>query len=120
MKKLLAVFALVCLCLWGVFVFGDDQKQTELSGWVSDSHCGAEHIKPGGKDCVEKCIRGGASVGHPEWKPQARVFVDEADKKVWNVTNQDSLKGYEGDHVKIQAHVLTDPADSIEVVDVAK
>jgi hypothetical protein len=94
----------------------DDVK---LMGWVSDSNCGADHTKPGGKDCVEKCIKGGADIGHPEWKPQDRVFVEETEKKVWLLTNPDSLKGYEGDHVSISAKIQNDQK-SLEVIEVKK
>jgi hypothetical protein len=97
------------------FVVSNDE--VSLTGWVSDSACGTDHMKPGGKDCVKKCIKGGADIGHPEWKPQARVFVDEKEKKVWTLTNLDSLKGYEGDHVTISAKIQEDQK-SLEVVEV--
>jgi hypothetical protein len=72
-----------------------------ISGWVSDSGCGADHTKPGGASCVRKCIAGGASIGHPEWKPQKMVLVDDADRSVWIVDNPAALKGNEGHRVRI-------------------
>ena len=63
------VFLLVC----GLVVLGSvSGQQTDASrpGWISDESCGTQHTKPGRADCVQKCWRGGASVGHPEWKPQ--------------------------------------------------
>ena len=82
-----------------------NQKNVSLTGWVSDEHCGAQHTKPGGAGCIRKCIKGGADVGHPEWKPQRMVFVSEADKKVWVVENPETLKGREGQKVKIRGRI---------------
>lgn len=98
---------------------GGESETLQITGWVSDSNCGAEHTKTGGKDCVEKCIRGGAHIGHPEWKPQARVFVDDKDKKVHIVKNQDALKGYEGEHVRISAKHEKDQ-DGLEITEVSR
>ena len=120
MKSVILVFVVSILLFCCSFLIRAEENQTEFLGWVSDSACGAEHIKAGGKDCVEKCIRGGESIGHPEWKPQARVFVDEKDKKVWKLMNEDSMKGYEGDHVRIQARVQTDPPDTLDVIEVSR
>src|SRR5438876_9236934 len=67
------VFLLVC----GLVVLGSvSGQQTDASrpGWISDESCGTQHTKPGRADCVQKCWRGGASVGHPEWKPQRAVL----------------------------------------------
>ncbi len=105
------------LMLCSVLAFANDE--VNFTGWVSDSECGAEHTKPGGKDCVEKCIKGGADVGHPEWKPQARVFVEESNKKVWTLINPDSLKGYEGDRVIVSARIQNDQK-SLDVLKVRK
>jgi len=48
--------------------------------WVSDQACGAKHTEPGHADCIPKCARGGAAIGHPEWKPQPLVLVKESDR----------------------------------------
>jgi hypothetical protein len=74
-----------------------------LTGWVSDESCGAAHVKPGKESCVEKCLRGGASVGHPEWAPQRMVLVSEDGKTIWIVENPDALKGLAGQHVAVDA-----------------
>ncbi len=65
---------------------------TKINGWVSDSMCGAKHTGTG-KDCVIKCIKGGA----------APVFVDEAKKAVWTIDNPDAVKAFYGDHVTVTA-----------------
>ena len=72
-----------------------EDKPANVMGWVSDEACGAAHTKPGREDCVRKCLRGGASVGHPEWKAQRMVFVADPDGQIWIVENPEALKGHE-------------------------
>jgi len=64
---------------------------TKVTGWISDSMCGAKHAGTGA-DCVKKCIEGGL-------KP---VFVDDK-KQVWSIDNPDSVKDFYGDHVTVSA-----------------
>ncbi|HYY70713.1 MAG TPA: hypothetical protein VE734_13370 [Terriglobales bacterium] len=45
------------------------------------------------------------------------TFVSDKDQKSWNVENPDTLKGHEGQHVTVKAHVYTDK-DSIHVMEV--
>ena len=75
------------------------QKDTSRAGWISDEACGAKHTKAGGADCVQKCWRGGASVGHPEWKPQRAVFVADADEGIWIVENPEGVANFPATHV---------------------
>jgi hypothetical protein len=77
------------------------QLEHSRSGWISDESCGTEHAKPGRAGCVQKCWRGGASVGHPEWKPQRAVFVADDDQAVWIVENPDAVKDYPAAHVVV-------------------
>jgi hypothetical protein len=88
----------------GIMVLGSlaaHQKTESRSGWISDEACGAKHTKAGGADCVQKCWRGGASVGHPEWKPQQAVFVADGDQGIWTVENKDAVKEFAGAHVVV-------------------
>src|SRR5713226_2687761 len=73
--------------------------------WVSDQACGAKHSEPGHADCIRKCNRGGAAVGHPEWKPQPLVLVHESDRSVWIVDNPSSLSGLEGQRVRADVEI---------------
>jgi len=59
------IFVLVC-GLAAVGPVSAQQKSASQAGWISDESCGDQHAKPGRADCVKKCWRGGASVGHPE------------------------------------------------------
>ncbi len=100
MKKI--SFAVIALLLLQVAIAdGAKNKSITATGWVSDESCGALHTKPGGEDCVLKCLRGGAHVGHPEWKPQRMVFVADDGQKFWVIVNPKALKGLEGKHVTI-------------------
>jgi len=104
-KTLLAVG--ICLMLYVAIAAGDKNKSITVTGWVSDEACGAAHTKPGREDCVRKCLKGGADIGHPEWKPQRMVFVTDTGQKIWVVENPEALKGHEGHHLKITGQVDT-------------
>jgi hypothetical protein len=65
---------------------------TQITGYISDSMCGAKHAGSGAA-CVKKCIEGGM-------KP---VFVDDAKKQVWSIDNPDAVKNFYGDHVTVMA-----------------
>jgi len=78
------------------------------TGWISDDACGAEHAKSGKPGCVEKCWRGGAAVGHPEWKPQRAVFVADDTKTIWIVDNADAVKRFPAAHVRVSGKFDTE------------
>jgi hypothetical protein len=101
MGRIVFVFLLVC-CLVMFGSLSAQQKNPSRAGWISDEACGAQHTKPGGADCVQKCWRGGASVGHPEWKPRRAVFVADEDHAIWTVENPDAVKNFPGAHVMLE------------------
>jgi len=79
---------------------------SKITGWISDSMCGAKHAGSGA-DCVKKCIEGGL-------KP---VFVDSK-KQVWSIDNPDSVKDFYGGHVT--ATVVADAANkSVHIESIA-
>jgi hypothetical protein len=45
------------------------------------------------------------------------TFVSDKDKKSWDVANPEALKGHEGHHVEVSAHVYADK-DQIHVMSV--
>ena len=45
------------------------------------------------------------------------TFVNDADQKSWDVMNPETLKGHEGHHVQVSAHVYEDKS-SIHVMSV--
>ena len=92
----------VFLLVFGPVALGSVSAQprnASRAGWISDEGCGAKHTKPGGADCVQKCWRGGASVGHPEWKPQRAVFVADEDRTIWIVGNPEAVTNFPAAHV---------------------
>ena len=84
-------------------VGGAGPKSVVMSGIVSDESCGAAHLKPGNEQCVGKCLRGGASVGHPEWLPQRMVLVSRDGGPILFVANPGALKAYAGKEVTVRA-----------------
>jgi hypothetical protein len=97
-RRIIFVFLFVC-GLVALRSLTAQQKDTSRAGWISDEACGAKHTKAGGADCVQKCWRGGASVGHPEWKPQRAVFVADADEGIWIVENPKAVANFPATHV---------------------
>ena len=96
--RMVFVFLVVC----GLLALGSvsaRRADASRAGWISDESCGAQHTKPGRADCVQKCWRGGASVGHPEWKPQRAVFVADDDQGIWIVENPESVRNFPATHV---------------------
>ncbi len=83
------------LALGSMTMFGTAQNATThaLTGYISDSKCGAMHMD-NGIGCVKQCIENG---NHP-------VFVD-AQKKVWAIENPEIVKDAYGDNVKVEATV---------------
>lgn len=118
--KLIKVRVLVALALCVAFLPASvgfaEEKPSTVTGWVSDEACGTQHTKGGGADCVRKCMRGGASVGHPEWKPQRMVFVADPNAEIWIVENPEALKGHEGDHITLTGQ-LDPKAKTVRVAD---
>ena len=91
MKKILATLTLTLAMAVAVMAA---PKEGSWTGYVSDAKCGAKVDAA----CAKKCADAG----------EARVFVNDSDKSVLKVANQDSLKGHEGHHVKVQGSVEGD------------
>jgi hypothetical protein len=78
-------------------------KSVVITAVVSDESCGASHLKAGNEQCVVKCLRGGASVGHPEWKPQRMVLVTRDGRSILFVANPERLSDRAGQEVTVRA-----------------
>jgi hypothetical protein len=104
MKRVLSLAA-AALVLSPLAVIAADS--TQISGWISDSMCGAKHAGSGAA-CVKKCIEGGM-------KP---VFVDDARKEVWSIDNPDAVKNFYGDHVTVKA-TADESAKSVHIDSIA-
>ena len=100
MKKLVLLCAALCLvllCISTVWAADD-----AVSGWVSDTKCGAKGTSEKHAACTKKCIAAGAKM----------ALVTDSDQKVLTVENPDSLAGHEGHHVSMKGAVS---GDSIKV-----
>src|SRR5208337_2212607 len=69
------------------------------TGYISDSQCGAKGANDKHADCAAKCVKEhGAKY----------VFVNDADKKVYAIDNQDKVAAHAGHHVTVTGSVEGD------------
>ena len=87
MKKLCVVVALM-FALTALALASGSGKTGTWSGWIGDAKCGAK-VDPA---CAKKCIEGG----------EKAVFVNDNDKTVYPIANQDAVKGHAGHHVEVK------------------
>ena len=66
-------------------------KSKSISGWISDEKCAAKGTSADHADCAKKCEEAGKKL----------VVVADKGHTVYQVDNQDALKGHEGHHVKV-------------------
>ena len=85
-------------------------KLETVTGVVSDESCAKDATKAADAECVKKCAEGG----------KALVVVNDKDQSVWTVKNPEELKGHEGHHVKLSAHVYPDNSLHIMKVSMVK
>jgi sugar lactone lactonase YvrE len=86
--KLRFVTVLTFLLSIGTLAFAADT----MTGYISDSHCGAKGAKAGHEECATKCVKEhGAKY----------VFVNDADHKVYAIDNQDKVAAHAGHHVTV-------------------
>jgi triosephosphate isomerase len=63
------------------------------TGWISDSQCGAKGANAQAGECTTKCVKEhGAKY----------VFVNDADKKVYAIDDQDKVAAHAGHHVVVK------------------
>lgn len=104
-SKSLASMTLV-LCS-AAFAFAADSTMT---GYISDSHCGAKGAKAGHEECATKCVKEhGAKY----------VFVNDSDHKVYAIDAQDKVAEHAGHHVVVKGTVEGDNL-KLASIDMAK
>lgn len=70
-----------------------------LTGWISDSQCGAKGANAKAGECTTKCVKEhGAKY----------VFVNDGDKKVYAIDAQDQVAAHAGHHVRVKGNVEGD------------
>ena len=87
MKKLFAVVLLVFLV--SMLAVAAGSKASTMTGWISDAKCGAKVDAA----CAKKCVDAG----------EKAVFVNDKDKSVHPIANQDAVKAHAGHHVEVDA-----------------
>jgi hypothetical protein len=105
--KIKLTFGLAAGLCWAAIAFGGDVTWT---GYISDSHCGAQGGSEKHAHCAANCVKeNGASY----------VFVNDGDRKVFRVDNQDKVAAHIGQHVTVKGTV---DGDTLKVasIDTAK
>ncbi len=107
MKKLVVLLVpVLAFCMLAVASSSKDKgKNGTWSGWISDERCGAKFDSA----CAKKCVDAG----------QKAVFVDEKDKAVYAVANQDAVKSHAGHHVQVKG-TLANNTLTVSSVDMLK
>jgi hypothetical protein len=101
------VASLTLLLCSAAFAFAADSTMT---GYISDSHCGAKGAKEGHAECAIKCVKEhGAKY----------VFVNDADHKVYAIDAQDKVAAHAGHHVTVKGTVEGDDL-KLDSIDMAK
>jgi hypothetical protein len=81
---------------------------SSMTGWISDSQCGAKGANAKARECTIKCVKEhGAKY----------VFVNDADHKVYAIDAQDKVADHAGHHVTVKGTVEGDSIklDAIEM-----
>ena len=76
------------------------------TGWISDSQCGVKGANAKAGECTTKCVKEhGAKY----------VFVNDADKKVYAIDDQDKVAAHAGHHVTVKG---TASGDAIKLASI--
>ena len=95
MKAKFTLVTALALCV-AAFTFATDGTWT---GYISDSQCGVKGANEKHADCAAKCVKEhGAKY----------VFVNDADKKVYAIDDQDKVAAHAGHHVTVTGSVSGD------------
>jgi hypothetical protein len=92
MKVKFAAGLALSLCT-AVLTLGADGS---LTGYISDSACGAKGANEKHADCATKCVKE---------KGAKYVFVNDADHKVYVIDAQDKVAAHAGHHVTVKGTV---------------
>lgn len=97
MKKSVIAFAFSFVLMSGA----------EMTGWISDDMCGKTNANATAESraCAEKCIKGGS----------AAVFVNDADGKVYKITDTKKAATLTKNKVKVNGNVK---GDTIEIASI--
>jgi hypothetical protein len=91
MKTRFAIAISMVLVASALAVAGD----ASMTGYITDSKCGAKAAHAGAEECTAKCVKEGAKL----------VFVNDTDKKVYAISDQDKVAAHAGHHVAVKGSV---------------
>jgi hypothetical protein len=93
---------LVVALVLALSVFALSAMAEEMKGYISDSKCGAKHVKDHNAKCVEGCVKGGASA---VFVTGGKVYkVDDASKVAEHLGHEVTITGaIDGDTVKVES-----------------
>jgi Protein of unknown function (DUF5818) len=94
MRTRFAVAMMVVLLVSAVTI----ASEGSWTGYIADSKCGAKAAHEGARECTVKCIKEGAKY----------VFVNDADKKVYTIADQDKVADHAGHHVTVKGSLEGD------------
>jgi hypothetical protein len=77
-----------------------------MTGWISDSKCGAKGANAGHATCAKKCVEAGE-------KP---VLVTDKDQKIVAIENPAAVSGQIGQHVQVSGTVNSGGAMHVDKV----
>jgi hypothetical protein len=89
MKKLITICFAFSLLTCGVMMAQDTMKQDNMKA-----------------DTATKAVKVMGKISD-----DGKMFVSDKDGKSWNITNPDAVKGHEGHHVTLTAHVYADKGE---------
>jgi len=90
--KIRIAAALAATLLAGALAMAGDGSWT---GYITDAKCGAKAAHDGARECTIKCVKAGSKY----------VFVNDADKKVYAIEDQDKVAEHAGHHVTVKGTV---------------
>lgn len=79
---------------------------SSMTGWISDSNCGAKGANAKARECTTQCVKE---------KGAKYVFVNDADHKVYAIDDQDKVAPHAGHHVTVKGTVA---GDSLKLSDI--
>jgi hypothetical protein len=103
MGKFLAALAVIALV--SAPVMAADAAKGEWTGWITDTHCGANGAnRDHTAACVEKCMKGGS---------QAQLYV-ESEKKSYTLNDFSKVKGLVGQKVTVKGSLGADGTITVD------
>jgi len=94
MKVRFAAVIVVVLFAGALAMAGDGS----WTGYITDSKCGAKAAHEGAAECTVKCVKERAKY----------VFVNDSDKKVFAIDDQEKVAAHAGHHVTVKGSVEGD------------